>query len=171
MDVQTISIALGGIGLFIAAINSIISSRKADQQRQTEIQTRQAELLMQLYDRWSSKDFRRDSWDLGKVRGYNSEDIRRFFDRENLDDIIKLTTQATFYEGVGVLVEEGLIDINLVDKLLRNNILGNWESLEPLIREMRHISKRVYDDKFHTVYDTWEQLYNRIKQLPAHSTA
>jgi len=90
--------------------------------------------------------------------------------------IIKLTTQATFYEGVGVLVEEGLIDINLVDKLLRNNILGNWESLEPLIHEMRQIGKQRYDalasyDKYHVIYDTWERLYNRIKQLPAHSTA
>jgi hypothetical protein len=57
MDVQTISLTLGGIGLFIAAVNSIISSRKADQQRQTEIQTRQAELFMQFYNRWISRDF------------------------------------------------------------------------------------------------------------------
>ncbi|MCW4040091.1 MAG: hypothetical protein NWE83_04975 [Candidatus Bathyarchaeota archaeon] len=48
MDVQTISITVAGIGIFIAAINSIISRRKADQQRQTEIETRQAELFMQL---------------------------------------------------------------------------------------------------------------------------
>jgi hypothetical protein len=34
LDIQTISIALGDIGLFIAAINSIISRRKVDQQRQ-----------------------------------------------------------------------------------------------------------------------------------------
>jgi hypothetical protein len=40
MDVQTISIALAGVGIFIAAINSIISSRKADQQRQMELFTK-----------------------------------------------------------------------------------------------------------------------------------
>ena len=33
MDIQTVSVVLGGIGIFIAAINFVISSRKADQQR------------------------------------------------------------------------------------------------------------------------------------------
>jgi len=59
MDIQNVSIALAGIGIFIAAVNSIISSRKADQQRQTEIETRQAELFMHLYHRWSSPAFRK----------------------------------------------------------------------------------------------------------------
>jgi len=143
-------------------MNSIYSSREAKQQRQ-------AELFMQMYDRWSSKDFRRDSWEL-MGRGLKAEELRRFFDRKNIDEIVKLTTQATFYEGVGVLVEEGLIDIKLVDKLLRNNILGNWESLEPLVREMQRHADQFYDEKYHAVYDSWERLYNRIKQIPAHSS-
>jgi heme/copper-type cytochrome/quinol oxidase subunit 1 len=42
MDIQTVSIALAGIGIFIAAINFIVTSRKADQQRQVEVETRQA---------------------------------------------------------------------------------------------------------------------------------
>jgi hypothetical protein len=70
MDVQTISVAIAAIGLFIAAINQIYSNRQANQQRQ-------AELFMQMYDRWSSKDFRRDSWEL-MGRGLNAEELRRF---------------------------------------------------------------------------------------------
>ncbi len=36
--------------------------------------------------------------------------------------------QATFYEGIGVLVERGLIDIKLVDRLLRNTTLIFWNA-------------------------------------------
>ena len=146
MDVQTVSIVIAAVSVVIGVINSIMSNRKAEEQRQTEIQTRQAELLMQLYDRWSSKDFRRDSWEINTFwRGENVMDVRKkLFDEPVLDEIVKLTTQATFYEGIGVLVEEGLIDINLVDQLFHNNILGNWESFAPFITEMRqHMSDNV----------------------------
>jgi anti-sigma regulatory factor (Ser/Thr protein kinase) len=56
MDIQTISITLAGVGVFIAALNSIISSRHAHKQRQTEIETRQAELFSNIYNRWNSQD-------------------------------------------------------------------------------------------------------------------
>lgn len=48
MDIQTISIVIAAVGVFIAAMNSVYSSREAWQQRQTEIETRQAELFMQI---------------------------------------------------------------------------------------------------------------------------
>jgi hypothetical protein len=50
VDIQTLSITLAGIGIFIAAINSMISRRKADQQRQME-------LFTQLYDDIVSEQF------------------------------------------------------------------------------------------------------------------
>jgi hypothetical protein len=40
MDIQTISIVVAAAGVFIAAINSVYSSREARQQRRIEIDTR-----------------------------------------------------------------------------------------------------------------------------------
>ena len=67
-----------------------------------------------------------------------------------------------------MLVEEGLIDIKLVDKLLHNNILGNWDTLEPFIREMqRRLDANVgsYQMRFYPHYDAWERLVHSIKQI------
>jgi hypothetical protein len=61
MDVQTATVLITGISVIIAAVNSIISSRRADVQRaltlktqQQALETRQAQLFMQVYNRWSS---------------------------------------------------------------------------------------------------------------------
>ena len=175
VSVETVSIMIAAVSVVIGVINSIRSNQKAEEQRQTEIETRQAELLMQLYDRWSSKDFRRDSWEINTFwRGDNIADIRKkLFDQGDLDEIVKMTTQATFYEGIGVLVEEGLLDLKLVDLLLHNNIMGNWETLTPFITESRQRMEQSWDDasRFHPHYDSWERLYHRIKQMSESSRA
>jgi hypothetical protein len=76
-DLQTISIVLGGVGLFIAAINSIISSRKADQQRQVEIETRQAELFVHIYTQWSDPTFA-EQYGLVQYK-YSDKNLLSFF--------------------------------------------------------------------------------------------
>ena len=50
VDVQTISILIAASGLFIAAVNQILSNRRAEKQRQTN-------LFMGLYDRFNDIDF------------------------------------------------------------------------------------------------------------------
>lgn len=175
MDIQTVTVVIAGISVIIGVINSILSNRKAEQQRQTEIETRQAELLMQVYDRWSAKDFRRDSFEiLTRWSWDNTEDMwRRFGPAGNLDDIIKFTTQASFYTSVGVLVEQGLIDINLVDKQLHNNIVLNWEKLEPIITEWRNRLQPTVGTQSEPrlMYEYWERLYHRIQHIDQHATA
>jgi hypothetical protein len=63
MDLQTATVLITGISVIIAATNSIISSRRAAEQRQLTLETqqqaletRQAQLFMQIYNRWTAKD-------------------------------------------------------------------------------------------------------------------
>jgi hypothetical protein len=58
VDVQTISIVIADSGVFIAAVNQILSRRRADKTAQLQLETRQAQLFMQLYNRYSSREFR-----------------------------------------------------------------------------------------------------------------
>ena len=55
-SIETVSIVIAAISVVIGVINSIRSNQKADQQRQTEIDTRQAELYTNIYNRWNSRD-------------------------------------------------------------------------------------------------------------------
>ena len=57
LDIQTLTIVITGIGVLIAAVNQIYTSRQANQQRQTEIDTRQAEPFMNVYNRWNTLEF------------------------------------------------------------------------------------------------------------------
>ena len=56
MDIQTATIVITGIGVLIAAINQIYMSRQTNEQRKRELETRQAELFTQIYNRWTDKD-------------------------------------------------------------------------------------------------------------------
>ncbi|MHA1941418.1 MAG: hypothetical protein ACW97P_06800 [Candidatus Hodarchaeales archaeon] len=167
MDIQTVSIALAGIGIFIAAINSIISSRKADQQRQTEVGTRQAELLMELYREWRSLPFRKATFRILDSHWEDYDDFIRKYgpegsetDREEyINTYVRL---ATFYaRAIGVLVQQRFIDINLVDKLLHNQIKFWWERVGPLILEEK--KRRIYG---HYTFDPAVELAYRIIEMP-----
>jgi hypothetical protein len=64
-----------------------------------------------------------------------------------------------FFEGLGVLVKKGLIDIELVEDLLSQRIIWIWEHMiGPNIGYIRKIT----DDP--TQYDHIEYLYNLMKQ-------
>jgi len=69
--------------------------------------------------------------------------------------------QATFYEGIGVLVEMGLIDIKLVDSLLRNTTLVFWERMKPFYMYARERQP----PEAYPHYDSTEYLYNLVKAM------
>ena len=63
----------------------------------------------------------------------------------------------TYLEGVGVLVQQGLLDINLVENLMADRIVEIWDKWEPLIKDIRKMA----DPKY---YDHIEYLYNEMKK-------
>lgn len=153
-DIQTLSIALAAVGIFIAAINSILSNRRADQQRQTE-------LFMNIYNRFQDKEFGKTMFRIETE--YLWTDLDEFEQKygieTNLEVYAEINSIARYFEGVGVLVKEGLIDIILVYELLMQQILVFWEYYGALALAVRVTSG---DPK---VYDCVEYLYDRIKRM------
>ena len=89
--------------------------------------------------------------------------MEKFGPETNIDFQRKRRRLATFYEGLGVLVKEGYIDIRLVALLMTGRIRVFWEKFEPIIDELR---------EFHN-YPRWmsetEYLYNELmKYLDEH---
>ena len=68
--------------------------------------------------------------------------------------------------GIGVLVEQRLIDIELVDRLLHNTTIYFWEKMRPIFTDSR---KRQPPDH-QPLYDSAEYLYNMIKQRAQQAT-
>jgi hypothetical protein len=81
------------------------------------LETRQAELLMQLYDRYNDTEFRKAYNKVLYTQWADYDDFNAKYGPES-DVRIALETINAFFEGVGVLVKRGLLDILYVEDLL-----------------------------------------------------
>jgi len=157
MDVQTATVVVTGISIIVGIIVFIFSRRQ-------EVETRQAELFMELYREWRSPTFRTAVMRMTYHCTWKDFDEfwQKYGPQTNLQDFVNtFVRQATFYEGVGVLVEQKLIDIKLVDRLMHNTIKSWWERMGPVYRELR--TKQAHGEDPH--YDSAEQLYPLIEQM------
>ena len=153
MDIQTVSIGIAAVSVFIAAINFVISSRKADEQRQSQ-------LFLQLYDRWQGQEYQEQFRKALYVRDWNDWDdyIQKYGPREDPEGYPKAMSLLAFFEGLGVMVKENLIDINLVDATLYRHTRLYWERIEALVLESR---QRLSSPELN---DHLEYLYHELKR-------
>jgi hypothetical protein len=167
VDVQTISIVVAAVSVFIAAINSIYSSRRAEQNDQQMLETRQAQLFSQISSWWRTRDAVKA---YGNVRYKYTQDFLQnqlsfdeYFGKYHVtadpEAYADQMTLWTFFEGIGVLVKKGLIAVELVEDLLSQRIIWIWENLlGPFVAGVRK-----YTDE-PTQYDSIEYLSTVMKQ-------
>ena len=66
------------------------------------------------------------------------DDMESKFDPvDNPDERVSWFSVASFYEGVGVLLKQNLIDISMVDDLMATSIRLSWEKIGPFELESR----------------------------------
>jgi hypothetical protein len=129
VDYQTISIVLTGIGMIIALTYYGLQIRNQNR-------TRQAQLFMQTYNRWTQPDF------IDALMWLRTQEKWTNFDDHNeaMNDITNSRNTllfVTYFEGVGVLVKEGLIDIRLVAELMTGIVTQFWDKYALIIDEGR----------------------------------
>lgn len=164
MDVQTISVVVAASGLLIAAINQIYTSRQANEQRERELETRQAQLFMDIYNRWNTRDIQMA---YGNSRFLIQPQIHTFEEYDNivlgerakgnLEPWFSVQILITYFEGLGMLVKQGLINIDNVEDLFAGRIIWFWEAFGPICEIRR---KQLGDPK---MYDSIEYLYHEMK--------
>jgi hypothetical protein len=83
----------------------------------------------------------------------------------NLEGFIDVMSLFFFFEGIGVLVKKGLIDIELVEDLFSRRIIWFWENHMALrVDGIRRVDQYRRDMNDPTQYDSWEYLYNLMKE-------
>jgi hypothetical protein len=160
MDVQTISVVIAAVSVVIGVINSILSSRRAEKNDEQTLETRQAQLYMQVYNRWNSLDL---------VNAYNQvrytyqftdaeELISKYSPEKHPEAAANLTMLGYFFEGLGVLVKKGLLTIDLVEDLMSQRVIWYWENKASLVvDDLRTLTNDP------TQYDHIEYLYHEMK--------
>jgi hypothetical protein len=157
MDIPTMALIVqtcGVVGTLIAATVGVTSyvnsnkrseeSRRKEQETQSlalkaqqhNLETRQAQLFMGLYQSLYSRDFTEAEFLMWKVKLRNVKEMERLM-KDNVENYRAWNMYATFYEGLGVLVRENLIDVRLPAQLMSGMIVQFWENYRGVILDCR----------------------------------
>jgi hypothetical protein len=147
---QTLSLAIG-------VIYYIITLRINQRNQELTLETRQASLFMQLYNRWSDPEFAKH---YGAARHHHTEDglevAKKSLSPYNPDVWLPFHSLGQFFEGMGMLVHKKLINIDYVDTLLSYRIIWWWEKMKPWYERERKLMNNP------ELYSNIEYLYNEI---------
>jgi len=136
LDVQTIGVLVTATSVTIAAIYYTITLRTSQKNMRATLETRQALLFMQMYERWSDAVFHEAATDIRNTSWVDYIDFQKKV-LENPKKYKSLGTMIRFYEGIGVLVKEKLIDLRFVSLLMAGDVKKFWEQVEPIIEPWR----------------------------------
>jgi len=78
--------------------------------------------------------------------------------KTNPDENTYWHLDANFLEGVGILVNRGLVSVSLVESWMGFWVIGHWEKFSPYIREfrVRYNDPRIFIEN--------EKLYEKVKE-------
>ena len=148
---QTVALIVG-----IAYYLYIMSNSQTTQD--TTLKNRQAQLLMQMWNRTQSKEFTRDLNTMGEMEWEDYDDFMKKYSYPS-EEADAWVSVGNFCEGLGVMVKNDLIEPSLVDDLESHTIVGFWEKFSPIIFETR---KRY---NFPSLFEQWEYLYNQVAPI------
>ena len=150
MDITSLSAIIAAISVVIAAIFAILQMRHATKTRQTG-------LVIQL-----NPSLRASTDELIEASKILNVEFRNY--KEYVEKYGKATgdkavvTLAGYYDGLGYLLHERLIGINLIEYLGKRAIIGTWEKLKPIIIGLRK------DTGIPDLFEWFEYLYNVMKK-------
>jgi len=129
-DLELISIMAVSLGVIVATVYYTLTLRNTNR-------TRQAELFMEIYDRYNDADMLERYMDVMDTEWKNA--------KEGYEKIINprkyksFWVVINFYEGIGVLVKEKLVNIRFVALLMAGTTRRFWEKLEPVVKKLREV--------------------------------
>jgi hypothetical protein len=136
----------------------ILNNQQKNQQ--VAFETRQAQLFMQIHSQWKDREFIRRFYDtLNNWEWKDNKDFWSKYGQEaNEEAFITMIEIAWYFEGVGHLLRDKLIDIRLVEALYVDRVIRIWEKMYPITVGLRE-SERNPD-----YYGNFEYLYREMKK-------
>ena len=151
LDIPSMSAAIASFGVIVGVVFALLELRNI-------ARTRQMELIMNIYSRFSTREYV-DAWE--KIRTRESQDYDEYLKKYGWADV---TQVSSLFEGLGVLVHRKFMGINLVLELLSESTKMTWEKVKPMIEDARtHLTQRKAGE-YIPIYQWWEYLYNEVKQ-------
>jgi hypothetical protein len=131
VTVETISIAFTGLSVSLAAFYYISTLRYQSRARKTE-------MFMSLHERRTNADVYREFFQHMQTRWEDYEDYMQKFDSGvNPESASIRNAHWAFYEGLGLLLRDNLIERETVYRLQGIRCLFVWFKWETVIKEIR----------------------------------
>jgi len=143
------------VGILVGVFYYIMTIRTNQKNQQMQLETRQAQLFIQLYNRFRD-DMR--NVNLAWFMDAEFESYEGFQRLSQADDKFSqaLSALGAFFEGIGVMVREGYIPVRLIALQWGGNTRRFWEKLEPIMAELREVRE------FPRAWAETEYLYNEL---------
>ena len=154
LGITEISAIIAVAGVLVGVIISIIELRNI-------VKARQGELFLDLYNHYNDPQFVERFSDL--VFNWSWKDFEdwqeKYGPEKNIKNYATWSAVGNFFKGAGVLVEQRMIDVRLVDKLMGELFLRYWEKCQPIVMEFRK------EYKYRRAWEMAEYLYTELKRM------
>jgi len=160
-----VSIVVAATSVVIGVINFILVSRRAAKTAQTTLEMRQAQFFMQIFEQFHEPEFYNKladflTWDWKDYGDY----MKKYGPEKNPEAWHSSGSVAAFFEGIGVLIYQNLIDVELVGELMSRHVIRFWEKMEPISKEMRRrLNLSRVDEKIEYLYDEMKKREQRLQ--------
>ena len=155
-DLVTIFGVLAGFSYYVLTV------RNAQRNQQQQLETRQAQLLMNIMNTFRSKEFRTQWHKLFELKIENIESVYREY-RSDIAIITAWTSVLAYFDSIGVLVKNGMISVELIHSLMASSVLALWETFGSFILlDREDVSTFILSSKASSAWDDVEYLYNEI---------
>jgi len=152
VDIQTISIMLASASVVAGVTYYALQIRHQNRMRQTDLVTRLS------YDISTNKEFLEAFADTFEVEFKDYDDfVKRYGKPISRSQVpMSFMMMGNFFEQIGVLFRNRLIDASLISQLFPIEIV--WEKMKPLVEGMR---REYHNPGF---FEWFEYLYNEMKK-------
>jgi hypothetical protein len=164
--IESLALALSGFGLaasivyYANILNNANKTRELQLKAQEQaLETRQAQMFLTIYNRMLDEKFSKNVNEV--LMKWEWSDWDDFLEKYGPDTDIHDTFNLVmmFYEGIGILINKGLIKASLIDDFLSAAIVIVWEKYGPIVYQLRE-----YYGAPQT-FEWVEYLYNQIKPI------
>ncbi len=151
-DIQMVSSVLASFSVIFGVVAWFYQMRE-------NRRINQARLFMEVYNRYNEREITEAIEDIHHNWSWVDYDDfwSKYGPESNIEKYTSMQIVSRFFDGVGVLVDKGLVDIDLVNRLMGGTVIRNFEVTEDLRDRSREKLDRPH------LYENWEILYSKIK--------
>ncbi len=159
VDYQVVLDVLPAVSIMIGVAYYIMVLRNQEK-------ARQAQLVINLHQYYRSLEFRKMCQDIREQTWSSFEDFwTKYGEETNSESWNKWESVSAFYNGIGVLLQNNLIDVKLVYELFYNVVARDWTIMGPVLIEWRtFIDKRHFKLEGPERFGGFDYLYGRLEQ-------